>query len=135
MSVCVCVCVVLYRNNAIGEDILCFTVKARLQVLPTKYNLALWYPNTHHPHWIMHSNPNQHLESIAHIVNGCSKYKELYTARHDRIVDLISSLEVACVYDLYMDIVFLDKLTKYQPISFRSVGYDWQDLVRDNQNN
>src|SRR4029434_10093288 len=45
----------------------------------------------HHPHCIMHSNPNQHLESIAHIVNGCNKYKGLHTARHIRIVDLISS--------------------------------------------
>ena len=30
----------LNRNAAVLEDILCFTVKARLQVLPTKYNLA-----------------------------------------------------------------------------------------------
>ena len=172
----------MYRNAAVGEDILCFTVKARLQVLPTKYNLALWYPNTHHPHCIMHSNPNQHLESIAHIVNGCNKYKGLYTARHDRIVDLISStvkgvfppnvsmykhsrimpdwfnssddvfcnipntpdvvfldkvkrevvvLEVACVYDLYMDIAFLDKLTKYQPIvaKMRDLGYTCKMVV------
>jgi len=50
----------------------------------------LWYTNNHHPHCLMHSNPNQHFESIAHIVNGCNKYKELYTARHDRIVYLIS---------------------------------------------
>jgi hypothetical protein len=33
--VCVCVCPI------IGEDSLTFTVKARLQVLPKKYNLAL----------------------------------------------------------------------------------------------
>jgi len=32
----------MYRNSAIGEDILHFTVKARLQVLQTRYNLALW---------------------------------------------------------------------------------------------
>jgi len=111
----------------------------------------------------MHSN-SDHLESVAHIVNGCNMYKGLYTARHDRIVDLIASaiqdifpknmpmykhsrvipdwfnssddvfcnipntsdivfmdtdrkevlvLEIGCVYDLYMDTAFLEKMTKY----------------------
>ncbi len=31
------------------KSILKFTIKARLQVLPTKYNLALWYPAQHDP--------------------------------------------------------------------------------------
>ena len=77
------------KNAAVGEDILCFTAKARLQVLPTKYNLALWYPTHHHPHCIMHSG--HQLELVAHVVNGCTMYKGLYIARHDPLVDLISS--------------------------------------------
>ena len=81
----------MFINAAVGEDILCFTVKARLQVLPTRYNLALWYPAIHHPHCIMHSDSDHHLESVAHIVNGCTMYRGLYTARHDRIVDLTAS--------------------------------------------
>ena len=33
--------------------------------------------------------PHKHLESVAHIMNCCSSLKELYIARHDRVVDLI----------------------------------------------
>src|SRR4029434_2671904 len=32
----------------------------------------------------------------------------------DKVKSEVVVLEVACVYDLYMDIAFLDKLTKYQ---------------------
>ena len=34
----------------------------------------------------------------------------------DKVKREVVVLEVACVYDIYMDIAFLDKLTKYQPI-------------------
>ena len=165
----------MYRNAAVGEDILRFTTKGRLQVLPTKYNLALWYPANHQPHCIMHTNSTQHYESVAHILNGCNMYKGLYIACHDRIVDLIASsvnviypnasvykhscvmsewfgstndlssnipntpdivfvdkdrrevliIEIGCVFDLYMDIAFYEKITKYQPITSRisDLGY------------
>ena len=33
----------MYQNAAIGEDILTFTVKEWLQVLPTEHTLAHWY--------------------------------------------------------------------------------------------
>lgn len=45
----------IFSNTTIGEDILTFTIKAHLQVLPTKYNLATWYPCGHDPHYILHS--------------------------------------------------------------------------------
>ena len=170
----------MYKNAAVGEDILCFTAKARLQVLPTKYNLALWYPAHHHPNCIMHSG--HQLESVAHVVNGCTMYKGLYIARHDRLVDLISSnvkevslenvtmfkhsrimpewfnssidvmcnipntpdvvflnrerrevllLEIGCVFDLYMEMAFNDKILKYQPILeiLRDLGYQCKLIV------
>ena len=44
----------MYQNASIGKDILTFTVKARLQVLPTKYKLVLWYPASHNPFCIIH---------------------------------------------------------------------------------
>lgn len=79
----------ILRNTAIDESILKFAIKARLQVLPTKFNLALWYPSQHESHCILHNNREP--ESVAHIMNGCPALKGLYTARHDRIVDLIAS--------------------------------------------
>ncbi len=74
----------IYSNANISEEILTFCVKALLQVLPTKYNLSLWFPSTHSPLCLLH-DPPQHLESVAHIMNSCSSFKGLYTARHDRL--------------------------------------------------
>lgn len=65
-----------------------FTVKARLQVLPTRLNLSLWFPNTFAPHCLHHDH-NPVTESLSHILNGCYVYKGMYIARHDRIVDLL----------------------------------------------
>ena len=79
----------ILSNTSIGEDVLIFCIKARLQVLATKYNLAIWYPTQHEPHCILHHTPDNK-ETMAHILNGCSSYKGLYIARHDRLEDLIS---------------------------------------------
>ena len=90
----------IFSNSSIGEDILKFTIKARLQVLPTKYNLATWYPSQHEPHCILHPHPTpDNKESMAHILNGCSQYRGLYIARHDRLVELVSK-EIREVQDI-----------------------------------
>ena len=39
----------IYNNANISEEILIFCIKARLQVLPTEYNLSLWFPPSIHP--------------------------------------------------------------------------------------
>ena len=128
----------------------------------------------------MHSG--HQLESVAHVVNGCTMYKGLYIARHDRLVDLISSnvkevslenvtmykhsrimpewfnssfdvfcnipntpdvvflnrdrrevlfLEIGCVFEMYMEIAFNDKIVKYQPILeiLRDLGYQCKLIV------
>ncbi len=86
--VCVCVCGLqgklaklpcvdhsvshtISSNATISDEILTLCVKARLQVLPTKYNLSLWFPSTHSPICLLH-DPPQHLESVAHIMNSSS---------------------------------------------------------------
>lgn len=74
------------KNTALQDDIYRFTIKARLQVLPTKSNLATWFPSAHEPFCLQHHSRQR--ETIAHILNGCSAYKGLYIARHDRIVAL-----------------------------------------------
>ncbi len=48
----------IYSNATISEEILTFRVKARLQVLPTKYNLSLWFPSTHSPLCLLHDPPS-----------------------------------------------------------------------------
>ena len=79
----------ILKNAAIDEEILIFTIKARLQVLPTKLNLSIWYPNNHDSH-CLHHGQRQTIESMSHILNGCNVYQGLYIARHDRIVDIIT---------------------------------------------
>ena len=79
----------IFHNSSIDEDILIFTVKARLQVYPTRLNLSIWYPRSHSP-LCMHHGQEQVIESMSHILNGCLFYKGLYISRHDRIVDIIS---------------------------------------------
>ena len=76
-------------NHSISEDVLIFMVKARLQCLPTKYNLAIWYPSKHNPYCIFHQNQQEN-ETVAHILNGCNHYKGQCVARHDRLVDLVA---------------------------------------------
>ena len=79
----------VFRNVAIDERIVVFTLKARLQVLPTRLNLSIWFPGNHAPHCIHHGN-EQVAETMPHILNGCHVYRGLYICRHDRIVDLIT---------------------------------------------
>ena len=77
------------KNTALNEDIITFTAKARLQVLPTRLNLSIWFPGTQVPH-CLHHNTEQITETLSHILNGCYAYKGMYIARHDRIVELIA---------------------------------------------
>ncbi len=126
MSVCVSVCVSdhsvshsFLKNTALSEDIVIFTVKARLQVLPTRLNLSIWFPTTQVPHCLHHTT-EQITETLPHILNGCNAYKGMYIARHDRIVDLIVKdisnneecrevfvLEIACTFDSSMEEAFM----------------------------
>ena len=84
----------IYSIATISAAILTFCVKALLQALPTKYNLALWFPSNHSPLCMLH-DPPQHLESVAHIMTCCSSLKGLYIARHDRLVDLMAA-QIPC---------------------------------------
>ncbi len=78
----------LLKNTALSEDIVIFTVKSRLQVLPTRLNLSIWFPTTQVPHCLHHTT-EQITETLPHILNGCHAYRGMHRARHDRIVDLI----------------------------------------------
>ena len=78
----------IFKSHAVAEDILRFAVKARLQVLPTRLNISLWYPNTFPPHCLHHDSISV-IESLSHILNGCHVYKGMYISRHDRIVNLL----------------------------------------------
>ena len=77
------------HNPAVKAGILKCVIKARLQALPTQYNLSLWFPKRHKPFCLLHND--KQLESTVHIMNGCPAFKGLYIARHDRIVDITAN--------------------------------------------
>lgn len=52
----------VFWNAAVGEDVLRFTIKVRLQGLPTKYNQSTWYPQTHDPFCLNHQDSQYQLE-------------------------------------------------------------------------
>ena len=67
----------VFKSVAIDESIIIFTLKARLQVLPCKLNLSIWFPASHSPH-CLHHNHDQITETMAHILNGCHAYRPLH---------------------------------------------------------
>ncbi len=75
-------------DHSVSHSFLKNTVKSRLQVLPTRLNLSIWFPTTQVPHCLHHTT-EQITETLPHILNGCHAYKGMHIARHDRIVDLI----------------------------------------------
>ena len=120
------------KNAAIDEEILIFTVKARLQVLPTKLNLSIWYPNKHDSHCLHHGQQHM-IESMSHILNGCHFYKGLYTARHDRIVNLIkksvSSMSPSVVFHCNIP-VKPNMFENNNPQAFVNISANTPDIIR-----
>lgn len=66
------------KTTALSEDIVIITVKARLQDLPPRLNLSIWFPTTH----CLHHTTEQITETLPHILNGCHAYKGMYTNVH-----------------------------------------------------
>ena len=77
----------LLYNWSVNDDLVRFTIKARLNILPTNFITYIWNSE---------NDPNcpfgcKHTESIAHLLNGCfPTFKNYYSRRHNRIVNKIS---------------------------------------------
>ena len=74
-------------NLAISDSLVQFTLKSRMQLLECNSLLHKYYPNTHAKSCKLCNNPS---DTISHIMNGCLEYKNMYSARHDRLVNHIS---------------------------------------------
>ena len=110
----------VYKNVALDECIALFTLKARLQVLPTKLNLSIWFPGNYAPYCIHHGH-EQIAETMPHILNGCHVYKGLYISRHDRTVDLISK----DISSIFRSSITLYKHSTVQPSMFNLCNDDF----------
>ena len=60
--------------------------KSHMQLLECNSLLHKYYPNTYSKSCKICNNPS---DTVSHIMNGCMEYKNLYSARHDRIVNHI----------------------------------------------
>ena len=57
-------------------------------IVPTLFYSTLFNGK---PHSLMHPDSDHHLDSVAHIMNGCKTYKGLYTTPCDHIVDFMAT--------------------------------------------
>ena len=75
---------ILYNWN-VDDDLTKFCVRARLNIIPTNFNIFIWN-RLHDPKCCLCQHRT---ESTAHVLNGCPILKNFYSARHNRIVDKI----------------------------------------------
>ena len=74
----------IHYNWKLNDELLIFCVKARLNILPTKFTLHFWNSD---------NDPrcqfcNHCTESMAHLLNGChAEFGNFYSKRHNRIVN------------------------------------------------
>lgn len=72
----------IYYNWNVSDTLITFTVKARLNILPTNFTLHIWN-RENDPRCSLCHHPS---ESMAHLLNSCQKFKNFRSRRHDRIV-------------------------------------------------
>ena len=72
------------KNHNLSDDLRSFVCRGRLQLLQCNSLLHLYYGVPKHC-----TLCNFHSDTASHLLNGCSKQKNIYQLRHDRIVDLV----------------------------------------------
>ena len=76
----------ILRNTNWADKLVIFWFKMRHNVTSCNYTLSLWYGSS--PTCAL---DGYRLESMAHLLNGCKEFKDVYSSRHDKIV---SKLEI-----------------------------------------
>ena len=73
------------------------------------------------------------IESMSHILNGCHFYKGLYTARHDRIVNLIKksvcSMSPSVVFHCDTQ-VKPNMFANNNPLAFVHISANTPDIIK-----
>ena len=76
----------IFRNTNWPDKLVIFWFKMRHNVTACNYTLSLWYGSS--PTCAL---DGYRLESMAHLLNGCKEFKDVYSSRHDKFV---SKLEI-----------------------------------------
>ena len=116
----------IYYNWSVSDDLIKFTVKSRLNILPTNFTLFIWDRN---------KDPKCSLcghstESMAHMLNSCVKFKNFRSRRHDRIVSKIVNFITKCnveflVYENKMISTVIPNLRE----EFRNIQHCKPDII------
>ena len=106
-------------NCKLMDQLIYFWYKARHNVLPCYYTLSLWYPNQP----TTCALDGYHIESTAHVLNGCQKLKNNYSKRHDRIVEKIGN-DVKS----NKNTVFINKTVR---TALQELGMEFEDNVEE----
>jgi hypothetical protein len=93
-------------NLKLNDSIRSFAIKSRMQLLECDSQLHLYYPNSftkdckicHHP-----------FDTVSHILNGCTKSKNVYQERHNRVVNLTFDKVKYCNRQNMDTVVFSEK--------------------------
>ena len=72
------------KNHKLSDDIVSFICRGRLQLLQTNSLLHIYYNVGKSCRLCNHP-----FDTASHVLNGCTRIREVYQKRHNRIVDLI----------------------------------------------
>ena len=73
-------------NLNLNDTIKQFVIKGRLQLLECESLLHTYYPQTYSKQCKICRHPS---ETVSHILNGCTKFKDMYMKRHNRVLDFV----------------------------------------------
>ena len=75
----------IYYGWKLSDSLVKFTLRARMNQLPCNQVIHMWNKD----HEKSCTLCNYRFESVAHLINSCRKFSDLYSRRHDRVVDAI----------------------------------------------
>ena len=88
----------IFYNWKVTDELVKFVIKARMNILPTNFTLYIWDRNKD-PKCVLCSHPT---ESMAHLLNSCTRFKNFRSRRHDRLVSKIHQfVKDNTEYDIY----------------------------------
>ena len=75
----------IYYGWKLADSLVKFILRARMNQIPCNQLIHMWNKD-HDKRCPM---CNEKTESMAHLMNSCRKYKDLYSRRHDRVVEFL----------------------------------------------
>ena len=77
-----------FQGNLIAiysDNLVKFVLRARMNQIPCNQLIRFWNKDHDKKCFLC----NHYTESVAHLMNSCKRFKDLYSKRHDRVVDAV----------------------------------------------